>query len=99
MSIPPSYVRSANVLNQTGNDVTVEAVFKSKYVQSYGPVPLGQTVHVEHEINMGTWTAVDPVEVLTAFGPDNSLLAVKTLGDAIGVQELNFTLKVQFSDN
>ena len=96
--LPPNYVRSVDVTNQTGNHVTLHATFQSKHQQSYG-LAVGQKFHVERDINHGTWTAVDPIVLLTALGSNNSVLAEKAFTGVTGVQVLNLTLKVQFVDN
>ena len=100
-ALPPCYVRSANIVNQTDTTVTLLAKFQQNQ-QTYTVAP-NDTAKLEGTIDMGTWTAVDPLQAITAFGPDNSVLAEKTVQSPGGVQIYTYALvksgdSVQFVD-
>ena len=59
---------------------------------------------VEGSINMGSWTAVDPLQFITVYGPDNSVLAERAFESTGGVKVFNLVLvqdggSVQFKDS
>ena len=80
----PTYVRAVDVTNKTGATVTLRAQFE-KNSQTFS-VEQGATVRVEGSIDMGTWTAVDPLQTITVYGPDNSVLAERTFRSESGIK-------------
>ena len=80
----PTYVRAVDVTNKTGATVTLRAQFE-KNSQTFS-VEQGATVRVEGSIDMGTWTAVDPLQTITVYGPDNSVLAERTFQSESGIK-------------
>ena len=83
-TLPPTYVRAVEVTNKTGATVTLGAQFE-KNSQTF-TVEQGATVRVEGSIDMGTWTAVDPLKTVTVYGPDNNVLAERTFQSESGVK-------------
>ena len=57
--LPPKYVRSASVTNNTDKPLTLLAQFQEN-TQTYDVAP-GETVLVEGSIDKGSWTACDPL--------------------------------------
>jgi hypothetical protein len=62
--IPPKYVRAIHITNSTKGQVILHVKFQSEFQET---VELNQNEKktVEKEINMGSWTAVDPISDVT----------------------------------
>ena len=64
-ALPPTYVRSVIVRNTCTRPVNLIVQFESLTEQTH-VVEVGSTVHLEHGLDKGGWTAVDPLKSITA---------------------------------
>ncbi len=85
---PPKYIRALHVTNSTNGPVTLNVKYQSGQEEIIELAP-NKTQTVEKDINMGSWTAVDPITAVTAnYG---NLERALTL-DAQGVEVRTYTI-------
>jgi len=64
-ALSPTYVRSVIVRNTCTRPVNLTVQFESLTEQTH-VVEVGSTVKLEHGLDKGGWTAVDPLKSITA---------------------------------
>lgn len=66
--LPPSYVRAVNFHNSTGKDANIIVTFESGAKETL-VCKESSDLHVEREIDQGSFTTVDPVLEFTVDHP------------------------------